>query len=125
MVDKIACSGANIFPEGVKDHDLKSMKEMLVSLTKENKDHKNDIFIDLLNLDLKYPQWKYEDLNKIQCPSLIIAGDNDLIKTEHTVKIAESIPKGQLAIIPNANHYVPEEKPELFNELVLDFFENK
>lgn len=74
---------------------------------------------------MKYPQWKYEDLNKIQCPSLIIAGDNDLIKTEHTVKIAESIPKGQLAIIPNANHYVPEEKPELFNELVIDFFENK
>ncbi|WP_426476625.1 alpha/beta fold hydrolase [Chryseobacterium sp. CBSDS_008] len=125
LVDKIACSGANIFPEGTKDDELKSMKEMLVSLTKENKDHKNDIFIDLLNLDLKYPQWKYEDLNKIQCPSLIIAGDKDLIKTEHTVKIAESIPKGQLAIIPNASHFVPEEKPELFNELVIDFFENK
>ncbi len=125
MVDKIACSGANIYPEGVKDDELKSMKEMLASLIKENKDHKNDILIDLLNLDLKYPNWKYEDLNKIQCPSLIIAGDKDIIKTEHTVKIAESIPHGQLAIIPNSSHFVPEEKPELFNELVIDFFENK
>ncbi|WP_312286951.1 alpha/beta fold hydrolase [Chryseobacterium gleum] len=125
MVDKIACSGANIYPEGVKDDELKSMKEMLASLIKENKDHKNDILIDLLNLDLKYPNWKYEDLNKIQCPSLIIAGDKDIIKTEHTVKIAESIPHGQLAIIPNSGHFVPEEKPELFNELVIDFFENK
>lgn len=125
MVDKIACSGANIFPEGVKDIELRSMKEMLTNLIKENKDHKNDILIDLLNLDVKYPNWKYEDLNKIQCPSLIIAGDKDIIKTDHTVKIAESIQKGQLAIIPNSSHYVPEEKPELFNELVIDFFENK
>lgn len=125
LVDKIACSGANIFPEGVKDDEFKSMKEMLANLIKENKDHKNDVFIDLLNLDLKYPNWQYEDLKKIQCPSLIIAGDKDLIETEHTVKIAESIPQGQLAIIPNTSHYVPEEKPELFNELVIDFFENK
>ena len=92
---------------------------------KDNKDHKNDILIDLYNLDLKYPNLKYDDLKKIHCPALIIAGDKDEIKTEHTVKTAESLPKGQLAIIPNSTHYVPELKPEIFNKLVLEFFENK
>lgn len=125
LVDKIACSGANIFPEGIKNDDLKSMKEIVSNLIKENKDHKNDMLIDLYNLDIKYPNLKYENLKNIQCPSLILAGDNDEIKTEHTVKIAESIPKGQLAIIPNSTHYVPEQKPELFNLIVIDFFENK
>ncbi len=125
LVDKIACSGANIFPEGIKDEDLKDMKETLAKLIRENKNGKNDVYIDLYNLDLKYPNLKYEDLKDIQCPSLIIAGDEDEIKTEHTVKIAEFIPKGQLAIIPNSTHYVPEEKPELFNSLVMDFFEGK
>lgn len=125
LVDKIACSGANIFPEGQKDEEVKYLREAVENLSKDNKDHKNDVALDLVNLDLKYPNWTFEDLKKIECPSLIIAGDKDIIKTEHTVKMAESIPKGQLAIIPNASHFVPEEKPELFNELVIDFFENK
>ncbi|WP_415324896.1 alpha/beta fold hydrolase [Chryseobacterium sp. MMS23-Vi53] len=125
LIDKIACSGANIFPEGLKDDEIKDLKETLARLIKENKDHKNDVYIDLYNLDLKYPNLKYEDLKAIQCPSLIMAGDKDVIKTEHTVKIAESIPKGQLAIIPNSSHSVVVEKPELFNSLVMDFFDDK
>ncbi|REC47375.1 MULTISPECIES: alpha/beta fold hydrolase [Chryseobacterium] len=125
LVDKIACSGANIFPEGVTDEEFKDSKETLARLIKENKNGKNDVYIDLYNLDLKYPNLKYEDLKAIQCPSLIMAGDKDVIKTEHTVKIAESIPKGQLAIIPNSTHSVVVEKPELFNSLVMDFFEGK
>ncbi|WP_294322989.1 alpha/beta hydrolase [uncultured Chryseobacterium sp.] len=125
LVDKIACSGANIFPEGVTDEELKDSKETLARLIKENKNGKNDVYIDLYNLDLKYPNLKYEDLKAIQCPSLIIAGDKDVIKTEHTVKISESIPKGQLAIVPNSTHSVVVEKPELFNSLVMDFFEGK
>jgi len=125
LIDKIACSGANIFPEGITDEDLKDSKETLAKLIKENKDGKNDVYIDLYNLDLKYPNLKYEDLKTIQCPSLIMAGDKDVIKTEHTVKIAESIPKGQLAIIPNSSHSVVVEKPELFNSLVMDFFDGK
>lgn len=125
LVDKIACSGANIFPEGVTDEEFKDSKETLARLIKENKNGKNDVYIDLYNLDLKYPNLKYEDLKAIQCPSLIMAGDKDVIKMEHTVKIAESIPKGQLAIIPNSTHSVVVEKPELFNSLVMDFFEGK
>ncbi len=125
LVDKIACSGANIFPEGVTDKEFEDSKETLVRLIRENKNGKNDVYIDLYNLDLKYPNLKYEDLKAIQCPSLIMAGDKDVIKTEHTVKIAESIPKGQLAIIPNSTHSVVVEKPELFNSLVMDFFEGK
>ncbi|MBB4806855.1 pimeloyl-ACP methyl ester carboxylesterase [Chryseobacterium defluvii] len=125
LTDKIACSGANIFPEGIKDDELKSLKEYKASLVSSNRNHQNDLLIDLLDLDIKYPNWKFEDLKNIQCPSLIIAGDKDMIKTEHTVKIAEFIPKGQLAVIPKSSHFVPEEKPTIFNQLVLDFFEDK
>ena len=74
---------------------------------------------------IKYPNIPFEQLGKIKSPTMIVAGDKDEIKTEHTVKTAESLPKGQLAIIPNSTHYVPELKPEIFNKLVLEFFENK
>lgn len=122
LVEKFATSGANIFPEGLLDSALKELKDGVERLKKDNVNHKNDWLIDLYNLDIKYPQLKYEDLKTIKAKALIIAGDKDEIKTDHTVKIFESIPNGQLAIIPGATHYVPHEKPELFNSLVLKFF---
>ena len=50
-----------------------------------------------------------------------MAGDHDQIKNEHTLKIFEAIPGAQLAIVPNANHYLPSNNPKLFNEIVLRF----
>lgn len=124
LVEKFAASGANIFPEGLLDSELQDLKDGLEKFKKDNKDNKNDWLIDLYNLDYKYPQLKYEDLKNIKAKALIIAGDKDVIKIDHTVKIYESIPNSQLAIIPGASHMVPIEKPELFNSLVLKFFEN-
>lgn len=50
-----------------------------------------------------------------------MAGDHDEIKNEHTIKIFESIPDAQLAILPNETHYFPAQNPKLFNQIVLNF----
>ena len=76
----------------------RQLKDGLEKFKKDNKDNKNDWLIDLYNLDYKYPQLKYEDLKNIKAKALIIAGDKDVIKIDHTVKIYESIPNSQLAI---------------------------
>jgi pimeloyl-ACP methyl ester carboxylesterase len=60
-------------------------------------------------------------LNVIKSKTLIIAGDHDVIKSEHTLKIFESIPNAQLAILPNSSHSALIENSELFNEIVLRF----
>ncbi len=118
-VNKLVSMAANIFPEGCVDlDDMKKTRDKLVS---ENKDHKNDLFIDLYNLDINYPNLEYKDLNAIKSKTLIMAGDHDEIKNEHTVKIFEAIPEAQLAIVPNATHYLPLQNPKLFNQIVLDF----
>jgi len=118
-VDKIVSMAGNIFPEGCIDLD--GMKEIRDNLVKNNVNHKNDLSIDLYNLDINYPNLKYEDLSVIKSKTLIMAGDHDEIKHEHTLKIFEAIPKAQLAIVPNANHYLPSNNPKLFNEIVLRF----
>jgi len=60
-------------------------------------------------------------LNVIKSKTLIIAGDHDEIKGEHTLKIYESIPNAQLAILPNSSHSALIENSKLFNEIVLHF----
>jgi pimeloyl-ACP methyl ester carboxylesterase len=118
-VNKLVSMAGNIFPDGCVD--LVDMIKTRDELVADNKEHKNDLVIDLYNLDIKYPNLKYENLNVIKSKTLIMAGDHDEIKTEHTVKMFEAIPEAQLAILPNSTHYLPEQNPKLFNQIVLDF----
>lgn len=118
-VAKLVTSGANIFPEGVVYFE--EMKKTTVELESKNKNHENDLAIDLNNLDLNYPNLKFSDLNAIKSKTLIIAGDHDVIKGEHTLKMYESIPNAQLAILPNSSHSALIENSKLFNEIVLPF----
>ena len=39
-------------------------------------------------------------------------------------QFARMVPHGQLAVVPGASHLVPMEKPQVFNELILDFTAN-
>jgi pimeloyl-ACP methyl ester carboxylesterase len=61
------------------------------------------------------------DLARIAAPTLVMVGDDDIAKFEHTIELFEAIPDAQLAVVPGASHVVPIEKPELVNQLVLDF----
>jgi 3-oxoadipate enol-lactonase len=61
-------------------------------------------------------------LPKIQAPTLVIAGDEDLIKgREFAEIIAAQISNSELAIIPGAGHAVCLEKPAILNTLLLGF----
>lgn len=118
-VNKLVMSGANIFPEGAIHFE--DLKKSTIDLKNNNTNHENDLTIDLNNLDIKYPNFNFTDLNVIKSKTLVIAGDHDEIKGEHTLKIYESIPNAQLAILPNSSHSVLIENPKLFNKIVLTF----
>lgn len=117
-VNNLIAMAANIFPDGVKEAQTEKIISYKQSL--ESKDG-SSIGLDLLNMLLKYPQLTFSDLQNIKSKSLIVAGDHDVIKNEHTIKIFENIPNAQLAILPNETHYLPSENPELFNNIVLKF----
>ena len=70
---------------------------------------------------LTQPNLTYEDLWKIKCPTLIMAGDHDFIKLEHTKYIYENLPDGYLSIIPAGTHYCNKEKYQVVNATILDF----
>jgi pimeloyl-ACP methyl ester carboxylesterase len=65
------------------------------------------------------------DLDAVTCPTLVMAGDDDLVTSEHTLALYRGLPNSQLAIIPNASHLLLEEKPEFCAKLVRDFLANE
>jgi pimeloyl-ACP methyl ester carboxylesterase len=66
-----------------------------------------------------------EDLKSIKAPVLIAAGDHDVLgpRLEHHLEMARLIPNAQLAIIPDAGHFVPNENQEKLLPIVAAFFD--
>lgn len=77
--------------------------------------------LKLMNLLLKQPNIKPAELARIAAPTLILAGDHDLIRTEHTVEIFNALPNGELGIFPNSTHAAPYNNAALFNATVERF----
>jgi len=114
LVNNIVTIGANLSPSGVSDSLLTSFRNQLGAKTLP----KNPRLISLM---LEQPNIATKRLQEITNPVLVIAGSNDVIKPKHTRLIAANIGKSELQIIQNATHYVPFEKPDQLNKLILDF----
>ena len=116
-VSKLAVYGANTFPgkkavfDEIDDLVLDSLK-----ITKNPRTKK------LFSLMAYQPNITEKDLQKIKCPVLIMTGDRDAIKLEHSLLIFQNIPNSNLFVMPGATHFGTVEKPELFNMVVSDFF---
>jgi pimeloyl-ACP methyl ester carboxylesterase len=69
------------------------------------------------------PKYTLNDLGHIKAPTLVMAGEDDLIKREHTDQLAKSIPGGHESIIAGGTHSMPIEKPEIVNLKILNFLD--
>lgn len=91
-VSVMAISGANITVDGIGDEALRRMFE------------ENPNPTPLVKMMMYEPNISPERLSNIQCPVLVMAGQYDLILENHTRLIANSLPNGQLYIVPGADH---------------------
>ena len=115
-VSRLATYGANLFPGKQAIFD-----EIVDLVTDTLKATKNFNTRRLYSLLAYQPNITESDLKKIQCPVLIMSGDRDAIKLEHSLKIFNNIENSNLFVMPGATHFGSIEKPELFNLVLLDF----
>ena len=120
-VEKLILNGANLNASGVK-RKVQIPIEIgyriaKIFATKSPAARKN---AEMLGLMVNDPNVKAEELSCIQNPTLVIAGEKDMIKDSHTRLIAKSIPEAMLSIIPG-NHFIANKNPDTFNEVVLRF----
>ena len=67
------------------------------------------------------PTLTVDDLRPIETPTLVLAGDDDCARIEHTIELATSLPNAQLGIIPGTSHLTIAEKPGLVAQLIDEF----
>ena len=120
-VEKLILNGANLDASGVK-RKIQIPIEIGYRIARlfAKRRPKAWLNAEMLGLMVNDPNVKPDELSQIQSPTLVIAGNNDMIKDSHTRLIAKSIPNAELAIIPGS-HFVANKNPQAFNETVLRF----
>jgi pimeloyl-ACP methyl ester carboxylesterase len=63
------------------------------------------------------------ELASIKAPILIAVGDHDFVHLEHAVETFEAIPTAQLAVVPDASHFVLFSEPQRVIPLVKHFLQ--
>jgi pimeloyl-ACP methyl ester carboxylesterase len=65
------------------------------------------------------------DLPRIQCPALIVAGEEDrMFPLEHSQALASGIPGARLAVVPGGSHGMVIEQPGKVTEILRGFLLN-
>jgi pimeloyl-ACP methyl ester carboxylesterase len=121
-VEKVVLMGANLFPgpEAIEEEVIRIFEKRRDSLLQRN-DPESQNQLRLANLVLKEPNIRALDLKAIDVPVLVLAGEHDVVKREHTELIHSSIKNSRLEIIKGSDHYAPLKNPQIFNRIVLDF----
>lgn len=126
-VKKLAVTGANLIPDTtavpqmIWDMVVPTFNELKA---KTNRTSREKNMFKLFRLLVEQPNIPPASLKSVQCPTLVIGGDHDVIKEEHTMLIYKSIPKAYLWILPASGHSTPIVYKDDFNTVVDRFFEN-
>ncbi len=124
-VKKLAVTGANLRPDTTAVYgEVINMIAPTLNKLKAKKilNAVEKVQLKLYKLLLEQPNIPLTDVQKVKVPTLVIGGDHDVIKVEHTMEIYKQLAQGYLWILPNSGHSTPIVYTAEFNKVVDDFF---
>ncbi|WP_025157827.1 alpha/beta fold hydrolase [Leifsonia aquatica] len=108
-------------PEPDTDADAERMQ--YDRLSPDGPEHADIVLGKLFRLWTSEPRIDPATLAAVTARTLVMSGDRDTIRPDHSLLIASSIPGAQLAIVPGATHGLVAERPELIATLVRGFLD--
>ena len=126
-VKKMAITGTNLWPENTaifQDVIDIVTPSIVTVINKKDKTPAEKTEAKLGRLLIKEPHIAAKALNDINAETLVMGGDNDVIKPEHTLLIHQHIPNSYLWIAPKSGHSVALVYKDDFNKNVHMFFKN-
>ena len=126
LVERLVCvagvSNRNGWYEGVLEEETPEfMMDSYAKISPDGKGHFPIIVKKLEIMHSKGPNLVRGDLQQINTRTLVMLGDDDQVKFEHTIDFYRSLPNGELAIVPGTSHGLLPEKPDLCNKIIIDF----
>jgi pimeloyl-ACP methyl ester carboxylesterase len=122
LVSKLVVTGSNFSTNAysgdswawlmtVEPHDWpEAIRERYAQVSPDGETHWPVVLERLRRMWTVEPNFTPQQLASIKAPTLVIAGDRDLIEIEHTVALFKAVPNSQLCVLPHEGHgALPEE----------------
>jgi pimeloyl-ACP methyl ester carboxylesterase len=117
-VRRLVASGANYDVDGMADGMISASENMVcgedVAPARDfykriapDPTHWPIVYQKLIEMWRTQPHYSVADLGTIKAPTLIMAGEFDCVKRQHTDQLAKAIPGGREEIIKGATHFAP------------------
>ena len=85
-------------------------------------------------LDLGFAGWSTEVIRRVKAPTLLVIGDADIVRPEHTVELFRwlgggvpgdlvELPKTQLAVMPGTTHFTVLERTQWLMPMITKFLD--
>ncbi|HEY3729937.1 MAG TPA: alpha/beta hydrolase [Steroidobacteraceae bacterium] len=119
LVRRLVISGVNVSPEGLTAEQLQGLRDAQTG-TPSTVDEK------LARLWLTSPtesELSLEMLSKVDQPVLVISGDRDAIRLEHTLQIFHALPQAELCVLPGTDHLTFSGRSEWLNPIISSFLD--
>ncbi len=131
-VKKLIVTGANLRPDSTAvqadvfkrvSNNYAKFKEIFAA--KKDKTDLDYTVLKLKRLLSEQPGIMPKALQNIKIPVLVVGGDYDVIRPEHTLEIFRNIPKANLWILPDSGHATLVVYSDEFNAKADTFFKTK
>ena len=128
LVGRLVVIGANFHHDGVLPLELgedspfpAQLFEAYAARSPDGPDHFGELFQRFMLMVTTEPTLTVGDIATITAPTLVMVGDDDLPRLAHTCELFETLPAGQLCVIPGTSHALPIERPAEVARLVVEF----
>lgn len=127
LVDRLVLIGTNFHFNGINELDLSedsltgALSESYAARSPDGAEHFPVVAEKFMAMITSEPTLTTFDLGRLDHPALVLVGDDDLVRLDHTVALYEALPAGRLCVIPGASHAVVLERPQLVAEIIADF----
>ena len=121
LVRRIVISGVNISPEGLTDEN----REILLAAQSPKPSNIDEKLTQLWLTSPTRSELNPEILATIHKPVLVLSGDRDAIRLEHTLEIYRALPQAELCVLPGTDHGTFSGRPEWINPIISDFLDRQ
>jgi len=115
LVRRVVVSGANVTVDGQRPESVQQLRDAT-----DGRDA-TDVVGKVQRLWLTPVVLDRDDLAQITAPVLLVSGDRDAIRLEHTVEIFEALPHAQLCVLPGTGHDTFRTAAASLNPVILRF----
>ena len=127
LVDRLVLIGTNFHIDGLHPMEMGDMEpppamvEAYAARSPDGADHFRVVAEKGMAMMTTEPTLTTDDVARLQHPTLVLVGDDDVVRLDHTVALYEALPAGRLCVVPGASHAVVMEQPGFVAAVIEEF----